>query len=254
MLFNDINTPLINSETNCNNLKHSTYKSIGKKDLSNEVTFELPKDDDSFTKMCKVTRRYLIEQEESFTNCGVVWKPLFGSEPFYIYFLYLRHKDPFSSEYRIRDPNSPSDWFAINTLLTFPHRFVRFPFENEFSVKFIPKRDVKSLVEKENDKKITIRLVWEDEEYIELRILKIVTLQSILNLVLREPTWTRRYQFFVDDHQLDIFDDIWHSLGSLEKRGLIYNHCIINIRLSPKSVRYTTFLYFLSHGHFFSEK
>ena len=76
----------------------------------------------------------------------------------------------------------------MNSFLYFPYRFSAFPFDKEFSVKFIPKRDVESLEEEEeNDGKITIRLVWEDEEYIELRILKIVTLQSILNLVLREP-------------------------------------------------------------------
>ena len=42
MIFNDTKTPLMNSKTKREDLKHSTYKSIGKKDLSSEVNFELP--------------------------------------------------------------------------------------------------------------------------------------------------------------------------------------------------------------------
>ena len=150
--------------------------------------------------------------------------------------------------------DSPFDWFPPGSFLYWLDKNVSYPFKKEFSVEFISKRDVQSLEEEENDGKITIRLVWEDDEYIELRVFKIVTLQSILNLVLREPTWTRRYQIFVDDHKFGLYDEIWHSLGYLESLGLIYNHCIIHIRLAPKSVRYTTWLYFLSHCRFFEDK
>ena len=253
MLFNDSKTPLISSKTNREDLKHSTYKSFGKKDISSEATLELSDDEDSFTKVTKDTEEYLIKQEERFRRLGVVCQPFF-LEPFHQYYLYITHNDPLASKRRRRDPNSPIEWFDSDSFISFPYRYSALPFEKELSVKYLPKRDVESLEEEENDGKITIRLVWEDEEYIELRILKIFTLQSLLNLVLREPIWTRRYQLFVDDHKLNIFEDIWHSLETLEAQNLIYNHCIINIRLSPISVRYTTWLYFLSRGRFFEDK
>ena len=178
--------------------------------------------------------------------------PLDDGSPFCHYLSYLISKDDVIG-INFEPPSSPEDWFSYGSFLYGPDRKIRFPFKKEFSVEFIPKRDL-SLKEEEYDNKITIRLVWEENEYIELRVLRYVILQSLLNLVLREPLWTRRYQIFVDNHKLNVFDDIWHSLGNLERLGIIYDHCVINIRLSPKSVRYTTWLYFLSHGHFFKDK
>ena len=197
-----------------------------------------------------MTKEIMENNEQDACEHTVRRPPLNVTSPFSQYFHYLTHKE---GKY-FKPRTSPLDWFHIGSFLYWSVRYVRFPFEKEFSVEFIPKRDVQTLEEEENDGKITIRIVWEDDEYIELRVFKIVILQSILNLVLREPTWTRRYQIFVDDHKFGLYDEIWHSLGYLESRGLIYNHCIIHIRLAPKSVRYTTWLYFLSHCRFFDDK
>ena len=251
MLFDSTKTPLISSKTKRDDLKNTTYKSLGKTNLVSEVTLELPSYYyDSFTQISDMTKKNLEEIEQYSCEYDMRRPPLNFSSPFKVYFHYLTH--PEGDFYRPR--NSPLEWFLPGTYLSLPHRFIRYPFNKEFSVEYIPKRDVETIKEEENDDKITIRLVWEDNEYIELRVFKIIMLQSILNLVLREPTWTRRYQIFVDDHKFGLFDEIWHSLGTLESRGLIYNHCIIHIRLAPKSVRYTTWLYFLSHCRFCDDK
>ena len=243
-------TPLISSKTKKDDLKNSTYKSLGKTNLLSEITLEYPEFLDSFTQISDNTKEILEYNEQFACEHTVKRPPLNFPSPISDNFQYITHKDG----KRFPPGTSPLELFIAGSFLWFLYRYHRYPFEKEFSVEFIPKRDVQTLEEKENDGKITIRLVWEDDEYIELRVFKIVNLQSILNLVLREPTWTRRYQIFVDDHKFGLYDEIWHSLGYLESQGLIYNHCIIHIRLSPKSVRYTTWLYFLSHCRFFEDK
>ena len=252
MLSNYQQKPSIPSKTRINNLKHSNYNSLGKKDLSSEVTLELPELYHGFTKMTPDMILSLQLLDEKSFKVPFKHYPMDDGSPFCHYISYLFSKDDVTG-INGKPSSFPEDWFSYGAFLYCLDRKIRFPFKKEFSVEFIPKRDL-SLIEEEYDRKITIRLVWEDNEYIELRVLRYVILQSLLNLVLREPLWTRRYQIFVDNHKLNVFEDIWHSLGNLERLGIIYDHCVINIRLSPKSVRYTTWLYFLSHGHFFKDK
>ena len=235
MLFDSTKAPLVSSQTKRDDIKHSKYTSLGKKNLVSEVTLELPGYYDSFTKISDITKKHLEEIEQYSCEYDVRRPPLNFPSPFSVYFHYLTH--PEGKFYRPR--TTPFDWFLPGTCIYMPHRFIRFPFKKEFSVEYLPKRDFETIKEEENDGKITIRLVWEDNEYIELRVFKIVILESILNLVLREPTWTRRYQFFVDDHKLGLFDEIWHSLGTLESRGIIYNHCIIHIRCRMRKLGHT---------------
>ena len=114
MLFDSTKTPLISSLTKRDNVKCNIYKSIGKKDLSNEVTLEFPERFDSFTQVSDITKEVLKTQDEFECKHTRIHIPLVFKYPFRQYFRYILNKD-YDGYYR--SPTCPLDWFRSDSFL-----------------------------------------------------------------------------------------------------------------------------------------